>query len=163
MNLRWTNWLVLSLWVCLKQLHCLRNGLNKWIKQSSWTIKTGQRVPKHLDGWAWGAEHPFPVHELRSCFLTKTNISTDVLYIPQIARYLFVFIYLFGLWFWMHIYAYIYYMLLSLMWRLYCYSNLAKIYFFVLILPWVFFTLKFYCWNLPKYIKIINLIRTSVL
>lgn len=81
---------------------------------------------------------------LRYCFLTIlkhfnwcTVYSTKCLLF--ICKYLFIY-YLFGLWFWMHIYAYILYsMLLSLMWRLYCYSNLAKIYFSVLSLSEVFF------------------------
>lgn len=90
---------------------------------------------------------------MRYCFLTILNhFKWCTVYSTKCSLFIckYLFIYLFGLWFWMHIYAYILnYMLLSLMWRLYCYSNLAKIYFSVLSLPWVFFSFFFSTSILP--------------
>lgn len=103
MNLLRTN-LFLSLYVSLKQLRCPGNGSRKKKQTKKKTAekpsRQGSVCQKHLDNCGH-VEHRISIpvfHEFIKVLLldnTKRNISTDVLYIPQNARYLFVSIYLF--------------------------------------------------------------------
>lgn len=121
---------------------CQEKNKNKTKAQK--TSSQGSVCQKHLDNCGH-VEHrisiPLLCELIRYCFLTRLkHFNRCTVYSTKCSLFIckYLFIYLFGLWFWMHIYAYILYsMLLSLMWRLYCYSNLAKIYFSVLSLSWV--------------------------
>lgn len=113
MNLLWAYWLVLSFYVCLKAATLSwkwvkkknKTKKNQRVKQSSEIIKTGQRVPKHLDNCGH-VEHRISIplfHEfIRYCFLTiLKHFNWCTVYSTKCSLFIckYLFIYLFGLWF----------------------------------------------------------------